>query len=354
MKEKFLAIINAFRALDHQMAGTTDPATLTSLAKERKRLEPIVQAAEEWLRLTDERAALVDLMDGSDTSMADLAHEEKPKLEERLAVLEKTLRTLMTPKDPVFERNAIVEIRGGAGGDEAGLFAAELYRMYVRFAQRKGFQVETFTSSPSGVGGMKEVVFGVNGAGAYGLLHFEQGVHRVQRVPKTEAQGRIHTSTVTVAVLPEASEVDVKIDVKDLRIDTYRASGAGGQHVNKTESAIRITHVPTGIVVACQEERSQGQNKLRAMAVLRTKMQEAAEEKQNSERKEMKRKQVGSGDRSEKIRTYNFPQDRITDHRINVSVHNIPGYMDGGMDELLEALQNREQDLAEASEQGAS
>jgi peptide chain release factor 1 len=278
-----------------------------------------------------------------------MAREEQKSLTEKIAVTEQRLHELLTPRDPIFDRTAIIEIRAGAGGDEAGLFAAELFRMYTRFAQSKGLSVEVYSSSSSGIGGLKEVIFSVAGDNAFGWFRFEQGVHRVQRVPKTEAQGRIHTSTVTVAVLPEPTEVEVKVDMKDLRIDTYRASGAGGQHVNKTESAIRITHVPTGIVVACQEERSQGQNRLRAMAVLRAKLQEAQEEKQLSEQKQMRKKQVGTGERSEKIRTYNFPQDRITDHRINVSVHNIPAFMDGDLDEMIKELEARYKDAAAAA-----
>ncbi|MBV9079816.1 MAG: peptide chain release factor 1 [Elusimicrobia bacterium] len=346
MKDKAQSVIETFRALDHQMAGTQDPARLMELAKERKRLEPVVHAAQEWLRLNNELDALHEMLASPDASLAGLAKEEERALQEQLSESAAELRKLLTPRDPIFDRNAIIEIRPAAGGDEAALFAAELYRMYVRFAQAKNLGVETYSMTPTGIGGLKEVVFGVSGTNAYGWFRFEQGVHRVQRVPKTEAQGRIHTSTVTVAVLPEPTEVEVKVDMKDLRIDTYRASGAGGQHVNKTESAIRITHVPTGIVVACQEERSQGQNRLRAMALLRAKLQEAAEEKQTSELKDMRRKQIGTGDRSEKIRTYNYPQDRITDHRINESVHNIEGFMGGDMDDLIGALESREQDLA--------
>jgi peptide chain release factor 1 len=279
-----------------------------------------------------------------------MAHEEKARLEPLIAQLEKELVEMMFPKDPLADKDTIVEIRAGAGGDEAGIFAGDLYRMYSKFALKKGLDVQVFSSSPTGVGGFKEIIFQVSGDNAYGWFRFEQGVHRVQRVPATEAQGRIHTSTITVAVLPEASEVDVKIDPRDLRIDTYRSSGAGGQHVNKTDSAVRITHIPTGLVVACQEERSQGQNRLRAMTLLRSRLLEDAIEKQNKERADQRKKQVGTGDRSEKIRTYNYPQDRITDHRINVSVHNIENVLDGDMDELVGALKAKQEELMKESE----
>ena len=352
MKEKIVHLLEDFRTLDHQMAAvpSSDTARLTELARERKRLEPIILAAREWLRLSDEVDSLQELERGSDASLADMAREELPAVRERLAMQNGALKRLLRPPDPRAHRDTIIEIRPAAGGDEAGLFAAELYRMYSRYAQAKDLTLSTFSLNPSGVGGMKEVVFGVSGANAYGWFRFEQGVHRVQRVPKTEAQGRIHTSTVTVAVLPEPTETEIKVDPKDLRIDTYRSSGAGGQHVNKTESAVRITHLPSGIVVACQEERSQGQNRLRAMSLLRAKLQEAAEEKQAKEQSDLRRQQIGTGDRSEKIRTYNFPQDRITDHRINFSMHGIDRVMDGELDPLHEALESREEELREAEE----
>lgn len=348
MKDKAESIIEKFRSLEQDMANAAnDPARLTELGKERKRMEPIVQAADEWLRLDKEIQSLDEVIQSSDATMADMAREEKTSLEQKLIDQRTSLEKLLKPRDPKADRNVIVEIRAGAGGDEAGLFVADLFRMYNRFCQRKGLDLAVYDSNSTGVGGLKEVVFQVSGNNAFGWLHFEQGVHRVQRVPATEAQGRIHTSTVTVAVLPEPTDVEIKIDMKDLRIDTYRASGAGGQHVNKTDSAIRITHTPTGIVVQCQEERSQGQNRLRAMALLRARLQEDAEQKQRREISDMRRKQVGTGDRSEKIRTYNFPQDRITDHRINVSVFNMEKFLDGDMDELLAALQAKEEELRE-------
>jgi peptide chain release factor 1 len=349
MKDKILSALETFRSLDHEMAAVSsvDSARLTELAKERKRLEPVVQVGEAWLAASEELESLDAMLRGNDPAMAALAQEEKPSVQAKFNDLTEQLRKLFHPRDPNSDKNTIIEIRAGAGGDEAGLFAAELYRLYTRFAQSKGLSVSTMSMSGSGVGGMKEVIFEVSGPNAYGWFRFEQGVHRVQRVPQTEAQGRVHTSTVTVAVLPEPTEVEIKVDAKDLKIDTYRASGAGGQHVNKTESAIRITHIPTGVVVACQEERSQGQNKLRAMAMLRAKIQEAENDRLFNERRDMRRKQIGSGDRSEKIRTYNFPQDRITDHRINFNAHNLPKIMEGNLDELYNELESRERALFE-------
>ena len=347
MKERILSIIDDFQALETKLADLSagDSAQMAVLAKERKKKEPLVQTAREWMRLFDDIRSLNDLIQGNDPSMAELALHEKAGLESRFDVVDKKLNEMLNAPDPRADRDSIVEIRAGAGGDEAGLFVADLARMYTRFAQNKGLDVQMFTSNPTGIGGFKEVIFGISGPNAYGLFKYEQGVHRVQRVPATEAQGRIHTSTVTVAVLPEPTEVEIKIDMKDLRIDTYRASGAGGQHVNKTDSAIRITHIPTGVVVQCQEERSQGQNRMRAMALLRAKLQEAAEEKVRKVQGDMRKKQVGTGDRSEKIRTYNFPQDRITDHRINVSVFNIEKVMDGELDEMIAALRAKEEEL---------
>ena len=346
MKDKVLAAIEKFSTLEREMSSASgDMARMTVLAKERKKIEPLATAAAEWLNLSKELESLEGIINGDDTSLTGLAKEEKAALLLKFNQLEDLLSKLLNPPDPKSDRNVIVEIRAGAGGDESGLFAGELFRMYSRYAQKKGLDVEVFDSSTSGVGGLKDITFGISGPQAYGWFHFEQGVHRVQRVPATESQGRIHTSTVTVAVLPEATEVEIKIDMKDLRIDTYRASGAGGQHVNKTDSAIRITHAPTGIVVQCQEERSQGQNKMRAMSLLRAKLQEDAEMKYKKEIRDIRKKQVGTGDRSEKIRTYNFPQDRITDHRINVSVFNIERFLEGEMDELVTALQMKEEEL---------
>jgi peptide chain release factor 1 len=273
-----------------------------------------------------------------DEEMKELAGIELKELEEKKEKLEKEIEIKLLPKDPLDEKNIIMEIRGGTGGEEAALFAGNLLRMYLRYAERNGWQTEILTSNPTGLGGYKEVTFNIVGKGAYSRLKYEGGTHRVQRVPETEAGGRVHTSAATVAVLPEAEDVDIKIEDKDLRIDTYRASGAGGQHVNKTDSAIRITHIPTGIVVACQDERSQHQNKDKAMKILRTKIFEAAEEAERKKRESARRVMVGTGDRSEKIRTYNYPQGRLTDHRIGFTIYSLDKVLDGEIEEVINAL----------------
>jgi peptide chain release factor 1 len=244
----------------------------------------------------------------------------------------------LAPRDPNDDRDLIMEIRAGTGGEEAALFVGDLYRMYTRFAQERGFSIEPFSSSPTGLGGFKEIIFNIRGAGAYGTFKFESGVHRVQRVPSTEAAGRVHTSTATVAVLPEADEVDVRVNPQDLRIDVYRASGAGGQHVNKTESAVRITHLPTGLVAACQDERSQMKNREKAMSMIRAKLYQEEKARLDAQRRDLRRSQVGTGERTEKIRTYNFPQDRVTDHRLNQNFHNLPAILEGRLGEILQAL----------------
>jgi peptide chain release factor 1 len=273
-----------------------------------------------------------------EAGMEELAKEELKGLQERQPQLENEIEILLLPKDPLDEKNIIVEIRGGTGGDEAALFAGDLLRMSLRYAERRGWQTEIMEANSTGLGGYKEVIFNIIGKGAYSRLKFEGGTHRVQRVPKTEASGRIHTSAATVAVLPEAEDVDIKIEDKDLRVDTYRAGGPGGQNVNKVSSAIRITHLPTGLVVACQEERSQLQNRAKAMKLLRTKLFEQAEEEARKKREHSRRIMVGTGDRSEKIRTYNFPQGRITDHRIGFTSYRLNDVLDGDLDEIIEAL----------------
>ncbi|HPL08436.1 MAG TPA: peptide chain release factor 1, partial [Clostridia bacterium] len=278
-----------------------------------------------------------------DADFKQLLQEELAQLEEKKPALEQQLKILLLPVDPNDTKNVIIEIRGGAGGDEAALFAADLLRMYTMYAEAKKWKTEILDLNEIGIGGIKEVVFSITGQGAYSRFKYESGVHRVQRVPETESQGRIHTSTVTVAVLPEAEEVDVEINMNDVQIDTYRSSGAGGQHVNKTDSAIRLTHIPTGIVVACQDERSQHKNREKAFKILRSKLYEIAQETQDKEIAESRKSQVGTGDRSERIRTYNFPQGRVTDHRIGLTLYKIEAVMNGDLDELMDALITEDQ-----------
>jgi peptide chain release factor 1 len=341
------AMASRFERVQHDLSlpeTAADLARLQQLSREHSRLIPIIQRFKQYEKYLNERADLSALAKGSDPEMRALAMDDLPKLEADIASLEKELQLALLPKDPNEDRNVILEIRAGAGGDEAGLFAADLLRMYQRYAEAHGWKLEPIDSSLSERGGIKEISVQISGEGVWSHLKFERGVHRVQRVPTTEASGRVHTSTATVAVMPEAEEVDIKIDAGDLRIDTFRAHGAGGQHINKTDSAVRITHIPTGFVVACQDERSQIKNRAKAMKLLRSRLLEQLQEKQDREMSANRRSQVGTGDRSEKIRTYNFPQDRITDHRINFNVHNLPGVMEGNLDDLIAELQKREQE----------
>jgi peptide chain release factor 1 len=319
--------------------GSFDQARYTALVKERALLEPPVRAYRELRRVREEIAANEALARSGDGELRELAEEENARLRDRTAALESELAQLMLPRDPNDDRDVFVEIRAGAGGDEAAIFAGDLARMYMRFAEATGMKVELVAESPSDAGGYKEIVFAVKGGQAYRRLKHESGVHRVQRVPATEAQGRVHTSTATVAVLPQVSE-DVEIEIKpaDLSFDTYKASGAGGQYVNKTESAVRITHLPTGIVVASQQERSQQQNREKALQMLRATLYDRKRREQEEAVGSMRRSQVGTGDRSEKIRTYNFPQDRVTDHRIARSFGNIRAVMDGNLGQIVEEL----------------
>ncbi|HEU4629544.1 MAG TPA: peptide chain release factor 1 [Gemmatimonadaceae bacterium] len=326
-------------------ATTRDASRLAELGREHRRLEQVVALARQLERCENELADARELVSVDDPELAEEARREVARLEGTVPRLEQALKPLLSPRDPLDERPAIVEIRAGTGGDEAALFAADLLRMYTRFVERHGWRVEMLSLSEGALGGVKEAIFKVNGEGAYGAMRWESGVHRVQRVPATESQGRIHTSAATVAVLPEAEEVDVKLEEKDLRIDVFRSSGPGGQSVNTTDSAVRITHLPTGIVVSQQDQKSQLQNKQRAMEVLRARLLDLRVAEQEAERARMRRTQVGTGDRSAKIRTYNFPQSRVTDHRIGVTVHDIGRVMDGDVSPIIEALQ-----LADAEE----
>ena len=318
-----------------------DPKKLRALTREQKELSAVVEAYRAYQKCEDDIAQALELV--SDPELKDIAQEELNVAKAEKERLFDELRVLLLPRDPNDDKNVIVEIRGGVGGEESALFAADLYRMYAMYAEKRGYRVELLNYNDTELGGVKEADFMVNGDGAYSRFKFESGVHRVQRVPETETQGRIHTSTVTVAVMPEAEEVELEIDPKDLRIDTFRSSGAGGQHINKTSSAIRVTHLPTGMVVECQDQRSQRENKEQALKVLRSRLlqqkQDAYDEAYNAQRQS----QVGSGDRSEKIRTYNFPQDRCTDHRIGLTVHNLDKIMDGNLDDVIDALATREQ-----------
>jgi peptide chain release factor 1 len=314
------------------------PAQLQSLGREHSRLAPVARLADRLARLERELEEARELANEADPELVALARADLARLPEEIAAISDELHTLLVPRDPHDDRDAIVEIRAGTGGDEAALFAADLYRMYQRFSERHGLAWEPISLSDGTLGGLKEAIVAVRGPEAYGLLRRESGVHRVQRVPATETQGRIHTSAATVAVLPEAEEVDIKIEPQDLKIDVFRSSGPGGQSVNTTDSAVRITHLPTGLVVSQQDQKSQLQNKIKAMEVLRARLLDRMIAEQESARARDRRAMVGTGDRSAKIRTYNFPQSRVTDHRINVSVHNLADVLNGHLDEVVEAL----------------
>ena len=321
----------------------SDPARMADLGRELARLEPIVNAFHQLRAVRDEAAATRAMADDPEEEVRAMARDELERLAARDAELLAELRAQLVPTDPRDDRNVILEVRAGAGGDEASLFAADLFRMYARYAERRRWGVEVLTTSESESGGFKEVIAELRGRGAFSRMKFESGVHRVQRVPVTEASGRIHTSTATVSVLPEAEEVEVQIDERDLRVDVYRSSGPGGQSVNTTDSAVRITHLPTGLVVAIQDEKSQHKNRAKAMSVLRARLFEMEQERVAAERGEERRSQVGSGERSEKIRTYNVPDDRVTDHRIGLTVHNLPAILEGDLDRVIEPLVEAEQ-----------
>lgn len=330
-----------YEAAEAKMADPalqSDRKELQALAKKHSRLQPVVSKFREFRKLSQEIEEARSLLHGTDADMQELAKEELALKEPLLEAAEEDLKILLLPEDPNDEKSVIMEIRGGAGGEEAALFAADLFRMYCRFAEREGWKTEIIDYNETGIGGYKEIIFRIDGSGAYSKLKFDSGVHRVQRVPSTEAGGRIHTSTATVAVLPEAEDVDLKINTEDLRIDTYRASGAGGQHVNMTDSAVRITHVPTGVVVTCQDERSQLKNRVKALAYLKVKLYDLELQKQNAEVASERRGQIGTGDRSERIRTYNFSQNRVSDHRIGVTLYKLDQYLDGDIYDLVDAM----------------
>lgn len=321
-----------------------DQAQFQKHAKAHAELEEIVTTFREYKKVTQELEDAKTLLNTEkDPELRELAEEELKELEKRKPELEERLKILLLPKDPNDEKNVIMEIRGGAGGEEAALFAGDLFRMYTRYAERQGWKVEILSEHPTDIGGYKEVIFAIEGHGAYSRLKFESGVHRVQRVPATESSGRIHTSTVTVAVLPEAEEVDVEINPNDIRIDLFCSSGPGGQSVNTTQSAVRITHLPTGIVVSCQDEKSQHKNREKAMKVLRARLLEKAQEEQQDQLASERKSQVGSGERSERIRTYNYPQNRVTDHRIGLTLHKMDLVLDGELEEIIQALLTTEQ-----------
>ena len=341
MLEKLELVEKRFGELEEALAQGdlyADPEKAARLLKEQKELTPVVEAYRAYRRTQKDMEDAQELMHSEEGEMRELAQAEFEESKDRLEELEQQIRLLLLPKDENDDKNVIVEIRGGVGGEEAALFAHSLFRMYSMYAERKRYTVEVLSSNETELGGIKEISFEVRGAGAFSRFKFESGTHRVQRVPETESSGRIHTSAATVAVLPEAEEVEGQIDPGDLQIDTYRSGGAGGQHVNKTESAIRITHIPTGLVVECQDERSQHKNRDRAMKILRTKLYEMQQQALDKERASERRSQVGSGDRSERVRTYNYPQGRVTDHRIGLTLHRLDAVLDGDLDEIIDAL----------------
>jgi peptide chain release factor 1 len=339
--QKLDALVARHAALERDLTAVVPPETFVKLSREFAELAPVVEAVKSYRAARNELEGVTSLIEdpATDAEMRSIAEAERPQLEARRAALEQQLRLALIPKDAMDERNVILEIRAGTGGDEASLFAGDLFRMYERYAAKQGWKVEVMTASEGSMGGYKEIIAEIRGRGAFAKLKHESGVHRVQRVPDTEASGRIHTSTATVAVLPEAEDVDVGINEADLRIDTLRSGGAGGQHVNKTESAIRVTHLPSGIVVMMQEDRSQHRNRAKALAVLRTRLYDFERQKLDAARAAERRGQVGTGDRSERVRTYNFPQGRVSDHRINLTLYKLPQIMEGeALGEIIDAL----------------
>jgi len=346
VKEKIKTVIARHEELGNILANfdvMNDHNKLKVTAQEHSQLAPVVLKGQQYLVILQHIADDQEIIDGDDAELKEMAQEEILELKDKKIDLEEELKIMLIPKDPNDDKNTIVEIRAGTGGDEAALFAADLFRLYTRFAERNNWKREIMQMNDTGIGGYKEIIFSVIGKGAYGLMKYESGVHRVQRVPKTEAGGRVHTSAATVAILPEAEEAEIEINEGDLKIDTFRASGAGGQHVNKTESAIRITHLPTGLVVSCQDEKSQHQNRLLGMKVLRSRLLAQEQDRLAQERASARKSMVSTGDRSAKIRTYNFPQGRITDHRINYTAYNLESVMDGDIAELIEQLKLADQ-----------
>jgi peptide chain release factor 1 len=345
-EQKLDALLARHRAIESELATQVTPETYVKLSRELAELGPVVETVRNYRNVVSEIEDLEALIADSstDAEMRTMAAAEKPQLEQRRAALEQEIKLALLPKDAMDERNVILEIRAGTGGDEASLFAGNLFRMYERYAAKQGWKVEVISASEGTMGGYKEIIAEIRGRGAFAKLKFESGVHRVQRVPDTEGSGRIHTSTATVAVLPEAAEVDIDIADDDLKIDTLRSGGAGGQHVNKTESAVRMTHIPTGIVVMMQEDRSQHRNRAKAMAILRARLYDYERQRQDAARAAERRGQVGSGDRSERIRTYNFPQGRVSDHRIDLTLYKLPQVIEGeALGEIIEALMTEHQ-----------
>lgn len=344
MLEKLAGIEERYQELNQLLMEVGDDyQRAAELGIERAELEPVVEKARQYHELLERREEAQALLDAQDDELRELAEVELADVEPQIEEIEEQIKSMLLPKDRRDQRNVIMEIRAGTGGDEAALFAADLFRMYSRYAERRGWSVEILSANEIGIGGFKEVIFMVKGRGAYSRLKYESGVHRVQRVPATESQGRIHTSTATVAVLAEVDDVEINIPDGDIRVDVYKSAGAGGQSVQKNATAVRLTHIPTGIVVQCQDERSQLQNRQRAMSILRARLYEMEEEKRRLEREEDRRSQVGSGERSEKIRTYNYPQSRVTDHRVNISSYNLPTVMDGDIDEFIDELATRDE-----------